>query len=353
MKDKEPKFKNPILLAAFSAAIVFVGFKPLFDLTPDGVSKEVLVAGIGALFVTIITLVLLKNQTDLQQQMQAERSRQEERQKRSEQLRQGKLEAYSEALQSLEKIVKGEKLSAQNLNELRFSVFKLQLIGDSGAYEHYQQILETLAAYYGNQNFTESEVEIDESTMKQIFESAHLFSNNCRSDEYLNLPPIKDFGLGLEKSLMSVSVRKELDGGIQEYIELHKISEEHGANLSKVVTTLENQVGLQANYKKTQISLAGLTTSEKRKNILYLNTQKKDGIIFTIADSTEEDLATKVQQQLRLHYPKAKKKFRQDQKRYAVEIRLPWEDTDTIDLRPLAECLEITLKELSLKKFSK
>ncbi|MBL6808973.1 MAG: hypothetical protein ISQ57_00340, partial [Litoricola sp.] len=93
--------KNPLVLAASTAAIVFIGFKPLFDLAPDGISKEVLVAGIGALFVTIVTLVLLKNQTENQTKLLQEQSRQIENQKKSEQLRGKKLETYFNALNNL------------------------------------------------------------------------------------------------------------------------------------------------------------------------------------------------------------------------------------------------------------
>ncbi len=60
---------NVTILSAVSI-VLFIGFKPLFEATPEGVAREILVAGLGALFVTLITLILLDRQNEAQKEPQ-------------------------------------------------------------------------------------------------------------------------------------------------------------------------------------------------------------------------------------------------------------------------------------------
>lgn len=339
--------KNPLVLAASTAAIVFIGFKPLFDLAPDGISKEVLVAGIGALFVTIVTLVLLKNQTENQTKLLQEQSRQIENQKKSEQLRGKKLETYFNALNNLNEIVINQQLSDEDINKLRFAVLEVQLVCKPEVYDEYNKILQSLVDYYEASKSDESAVEIDDSAMEAVLHLAHEFSNACRKD--MDLEEIKIEGSALKNSISATAARKELKGGIQEFIEIQGISGEQSEQIGKIVSTLEKQVGLQARYTKSQISLAGKTAKQKRKNVVYLNTQKANGIILIIAESTDESLATDLVSKLQQHYPKIAKKFRKHQGRYSVEIRIAWQEQS--DLGPLAACLQDVLQLLGLSRF--
>ena len=347
MERKEPVWRNPLILAASTAAIVFIGFKPLFDLAPDGISKEVLVAGIGALFVTFVTLVLLKNQTENQTKLLQEQSRQIENQKKSEQLRGKKLETYFNALNNLTAIVKNQQLSDEDINKLRFAVLELQLVCRQKVYEEYNEILQSLVDYYKTFKGDESAVEISDAEMENVLHLAYEFSNACRED--MDLEAIKVEGSALKNSISATAARKELEGGIQEFIEVKGISGEQSEQIGKIVSTLEKQVGLQARYTKSQISLAGKTAQQKRKNVVYLNTQKANGIILIIADSTDESLATDLASKLKQHYPRTIKKFRKDQGRYSVEIKIAWQDQS--DLDPLAACLQDVLPLLGLRRF--
>ena len=99
--------KNSIILLIALAVIVFVGFKPLFEYAPEGISKELLVAGFGAIFVTLISLFLLEQQAS---------------QAKENLLREKKLEEYFAAVKLVRDGVADNILSQDELNNIKFGI---------------------------------------------------------------------------------------------------------------------------------------------------------------------------------------------------------------------------------------
>ena len=343
-KTKEPFWKSSLALSALSAAIVFFGFKPLFDLTPDGISKEVLVAGIGALFVTFVTLVLLKRQTETQ-----------ERQKQSETLYAKKIDIYFDAMKKLEDIVSKERLSKKDMNELSFSAFNLQIVGNAKAFEIYYEAIKDLRSA-GEDKFetspkTESEldeVELDEDSMSNLFERIHSFSNACRLDLKLEELSQRVASQALGTASASSQVRKELDGGFDEFSKLRGVeSNVRQEQLAHLIQSLTKGVDLVEKYARTQISLVRNITNGKRKNLAYIGVQKS---VITLGFGGVEDKSVidGFTKQLENEYGAVTKKWKN---KFGVEIRFPWreegESVDKLDklidvMKQCRDCLDST-----------
>ena len=319
--------KNPLVLAASTAGIVFIGFKPLFDLAPDGISKEVLVAGIGALFVTIVTLVLLKNQTENQTKLLQEQSRQIENQKKSEQLRGKKLETYFNALNNLNEIVINQQLSDEDINKLRFAVLEVQLVCKPEVYDEYNKILQSLVDYYKASKSDESAVEIDDSAMEAVLHLAHQFSNACRDD--MDLEKIKAEGSALKNSISAGSARKEVDPSAW-----YKCcpSEKSQQLLKGFLNNLEAGTDLKAKFTKTQISLGAVSESSgKRRAVAYVQRpQKKElKIAFAASPLIQEKDATEWANRLEENSIRAEKT--EWKKFHGVTVRLTWDEWPSVD----------------------
>ena len=320
-------FKNPLVLADSTAAIVFIGFKPLFDLAPDGISKEVLVAGIGALFVTIVTLVLLKNQTENQTKLLQEQSRQIENQKKSEQLRGKKLETYFNALNNLNEIVKNQQLSDEDINKLRFAVLEVQLVCEPNVYKSYNEILQSLVEYYTESKSDESAVEIDDSSMETVLHLAHQFSNACRID--MDLEKIKVEGSALKNSISAGTARTEVDPSTW----FNDGPSEKARQLLKgFLNDLEAGTDLKAKFTKTQISLGAISESSgKRRAVAYIQRpQKKDlKIDFAASPLILEKDATEWANRLEKNSIRAKKTGWKNF--HSVTVRLAWDEWPSSD----------------------
>ena len=333
-KTKEPFWKSSLALSALSAAIVFFGFKPLFDLTPDGISKEVLVAGIGALFVTFVTLVLLKRQTETQ-----------ERQKQSETLYAKKIDIYFDAMKKLEEIVSNERLSKKHMNELSFSAFNLQIVGNAKAFEiYYEAIKDLRVAGEGKfetslkpESETDFEVELDDDSMLNLFERIHAFSNACRLDLKLEELSQSVASEALGASPVSSQVRKELEGGFDEFSKLRGVeSKVRQQQLTQFIQSLTDGVELVAKYARTQISLGRNMANGKRKNLAYIGVQKS---VITLGFGGVEDKA--VIEGFTNKLQKYGAVTKQWKNKFGVEIRFPLiEDGQVGDIGQLIEVMK-------------
>ena len=68
------KSNTNLVLIFILALAIYLGFEPLFQLAPSGISREVLVAALGAIFVLFTTVVVLRAQTEMQNQLMREQN---------------------------------------------------------------------------------------------------------------------------------------------------------------------------------------------------------------------------------------------------------------------------------------
>ena len=109
-------FKNNqllIVIITITLAMYF-GFQPLFESTPGGIAREILVAAMGAIFVLFTTVVVINQQADRQQELE-----------KSDKLFERKLAVYSAAFDQMKKSIENQEISETDIVELRFIAHRL------------------------------------------------------------------------------------------------------------------------------------------------------------------------------------------------------------------------------------
>lgn len=354
-KNKDlKKFRNYILLF-MTSVFLFVGFKPLFDIAPAGISREILVAGIGALFVTFITLVLLEKQTETQSQLLDKQAKDQRElldkqakdqadQSKNDYLYKSRADVYKASITAVQEMIKDNKLTIINMNELPFKLLNIQMLeGDkSDAATHFASVVECLNSIYEGKQ--QEDVMLHEEDKVRLIGVMAVFANSCRSDLGLSALPFEQVSRitsVLNQTTEVVNkVRQELEGGINEFGSRQNLTTEQQKQLAEVINWAETKMGLRVSYKPTQISLAGLTLKDTAKNVVYINTQKTDGIVMTVGDSKDRELAQELVQLLKETTFKINMKSREDQGRYCAEVRIPW---DQEELAPNLESVAVAI----------
>ena len=107
--------KNGLLIVITTIALaMYFGFQPLFESTPGGIARELLVAALGAIFVLFTTVVVINQQADKQQELE-----------KSDKLFERKLAVYSDAFDQAKRCIENQEISEADLVELRFIAHRL------------------------------------------------------------------------------------------------------------------------------------------------------------------------------------------------------------------------------------
>ena len=276
--------KNSIVLLIALAIIVFLGFKPLFEYAPEGVSKELLVAGIGAIFVTLISLFLLEQQAS---------------QAKENLLREKKLEEYFAAVKLVRDGVADNILSQDELNNIKFGILTLQLVGSPTAVSAYNKVFEKMNEAFERES---QSLSVDSPSFlllddhsSELFELVQVFSNECRLD--MNLLQISaddssKITTNVSKNTSARVVRQEIS--INETFKNANYSDEESKKTKELISFFENTLGLKAKGTNTQISIAPHSGGIKSgQNIAYLNKRKNYlNIGLAIPQGTLEEVVT-------------------------------------------------------------
>lgn len=281
---------NAIVLVAISI-VLFIGFRPLFEVTPDGVAREILVAGLGALFVTLVTLILLDRQSetqkelidqqtklsfDMQKGLHEDQRQYQEEQKKNEYLHKKKVDAYFEAIEKLRLIIKDRKLSSNQQDELPFLLYSLQLVGNRKALASFRDVSDILV---GTEEFSkprageEDQILLDDRRIRALQKQMFGFCEACRED--LGLEPTADLEGSVitvfEKSTKTGRAREPLPNGFEDYAS--KLPEVNKQKLRDLIRVIEEQAGVVAKYTKSLVSFGALKPNGARKVVAYLSAQ--------------------------------------------------------------------------------
>lgn len=279
-KSRLTLWKHTLTLSLIISILVFLGFRPLFELTPSGISKEILVAGIGALFVTLITLILLERQAETQKDLLRQQYEAQEKQKQSEYLYTRKIDQYNQAMQKLHMILGNGAVSIQDLDEGQFALSNLQLFGNVDACKSYQRVVEKMVEIHTDeQDSGDNSRHLDEGEKKDLFNLICAFTNACRIDMGLEEIPYQETMnlLRIEEQIeeKKLAARQPLQGGLAEFAKSHKLSEEKESSLKRLIDVLKSEVGVVEKYTRSEISIAVQISATKTKNIAYLKPQKE------------------------------------------------------------------------------
>jgi hypothetical protein len=158
------------LLGIFIVGVaVYLGFTPLFQLTPAGVPQAVISSAFGAIFVIILTMYLLNKQTELEQQS-----------KQSERIFDEKVKLYQVILDSIRDILLDGKITKEEMNRLPFPVIRMQMLGGDDAISSFQKVYEMLNKIYSASPEDTADLSDDDKT--EIFKLMSKFAGLCRLD---------------------------------------------------------------------------------------------------------------------------------------------------------------------------
>lgn len=115
---------NLVLISVLALAI-YLGFEPLFQVAPSGISREVLVAAIGAIFVLFTTVVVLRAQTEMQNQLMKDQNELQLKQTLNISQFSQKLKIYEQAFAVTRSCIQNGKITAENLVEMQFVIHEL------------------------------------------------------------------------------------------------------------------------------------------------------------------------------------------------------------------------------------
>ena len=273
------RFTNLIVLATLTG-LIFVGFKPLFEWAPIGISREILVAGIGALFVTLVTLILLDRQSETQRDLLAQQSKdqaeQQEKQKKNEMLYRSRITSYTHTVEQIKNMIKDNQLTLSNMNELPYALFNIQMLesDDSRTTESFTEVVKILNEIYKDSN-DEEDVELETDDKHRLIQAMAQFSNDCRTDlnlTRLHMERVDEIVTVLNRSSETTAKkpqRQALVGGVPEWGKIKKLTNEQNVGLDKFLDALKTKFKIEA--KATEHVIALSTELGKRKlNVLYI-----------------------------------------------------------------------------------
>lgn len=212
----------------FIGLAAFLGFSPLFKALNSNISAEIIGAAFSAIFILVVTKVLISHQSDIEHQS-----------KKNEQVFLTRLDLYRKSHNSVVTILNSKKLSDHDLNTILGKFFELELVAPDNIIKSYQLIVKELTTLYAESNDNDTQANVDEGTpslsvevksddVKKLFQLLRDFANNVRKD--LNLSGIEYTGAEKQEfedavldtvaevqDVMSFGPRQPLEGGIDEF----------------------------------------------------------------------------------------------------------------------------------------
>jgi hypothetical protein len=330
---------NAIVLVAISI-VLFIGFRPLFEVTPDGVAREILVAGLGALFVTLVTLILLDRQSetqkelidqqtklsfDMQKGLHEDQRQYQEEQKKNEHLHRKKVDAYFEAIEKLRLVIKDRKLSPNQQDELPFLLYNLQLVGNRKTLASLIVVTNILVGSEDSpksRTGEEDEIFLDDRRISDLQKQMFKFCEDCRED--LGLESTADLEGSVitvfEKSTKTGRAREPLPNGFNDYAS--RLTEGKKEKLWELIRAIEDQAGVVAKYTKSLVSFGALKPNGARKVVAYLSAQV-GAVSVSIGSHSDKEFVEKIAGDA---LEEGTFKVGQWNDGSSIELKIPWED---------------------------
>ena len=169
---------SQVIIPVCVGVTIYIGFSPLLQFAPEGISKEFVIAGLGAIFVSYLTTILLKRQSEIGNS-----------EKRNEVLFTERLTVYKSALDALKEILAGGSITKLGLINLNFMLIQLQFIGGESPTKSFEMIIDKLAANFADDEDEQTKISVD--LMAEGFLEIYKFTRECRKDME-SLPPLKE-----------------------------------------------------------------------------------------------------------------------------------------------------------------
>jgi len=165
-KKKSQRIIIALVIIGFS---VYLGFTPLFELIQGGVAGAVVGASFGAIFVIVLTMYLLNQQTEIEQES-----------KKSERVFDEKVKLYQFILNVSKDMVEDEVLTREEIMKLPFAMINLQMIGGDKTIKAFQDVFSKINNVYSKNQ--EDNTGIDDEERVEILKILSTFATQCRID---------------------------------------------------------------------------------------------------------------------------------------------------------------------------
>lgn len=328
---------NSIVLLLITFALFF-GFRPLFEMTPEGVAREILVAGLGALFVTLVTLILLERQADTQRDLNelhashldelqgaalVKQTQFQDKQKKSEYLHKKKVDAYLEVVEKTRQVIEDRKVTATQQDEVPFLLFGLMLVGSTEVIDRFREVASILMPS-GEKSISvgaeeEDETLLDDNALSLLRNKMLAFCEGCRED--FGLDPMGELAGPLNELLKLSSdsgrAREPLQGGFDEWAARVPLASRD--KLKQLINALEDDAGLTPKFTKTSISFGGKKESGTRKVVAYVSANQRR-VTLSMGGVSKEF----AKEHLTLLSESSAAQLQEWRGSFAIDVSLPW-----------------------------
>ena len=151
LKETKQKSQRTIIALVIIGIAVYLGFTPLFELIQGGVAGAVIGSSFGAIFVIVLTMYLLNQQTEIEQES-----------KKSERVFEEKVKLYQYILNVSKDMVEDEILTREEIMKLPFAMIQLQMIGGDETIRAFQDVFSKINEVYAKNQEDNTGIDDDE-----------------------------------------------------------------------------------------------------------------------------------------------------------------------------------------------
>lgn len=211
---------------------VFLGFTPIFQAFNSSISSEVVGAAFSAIFILIVTKMLISHQSDSDQKA-----------KRSEQIFAQRLELYRRCIDGIIVMLDNSQISVGDMSKLRKNLIELTSMAPDNVIRSYLNIVSELSSSINmvapqiSEGADENEkdgasVDIKPEVVSELWNKLRMFAQDVRKD--LDLAGVEYSGvereefskmmsttvMEVENSIDSLSSKRPLAGGVTEFFKV-------------------------------------------------------------------------------------------------------------------------------------
>ena len=269
------------------ALALYVGFDVLLDHVATEMSKDAVIAAIGAIFVILSTKLLMERESE---------NRLVEERRAT--VFKDNLADYRKAADKIIQILKDNKISPNELHEMREVHSKLILLGARDAIECSRVFISKCYEFLECDETDNETLRLSEEQVEVLWSLALNFLGSARSglhiendtfDIDLEVSAFRTLNKNQSRVEKKYKARQELTGGVSEWVNYKRVPKEIIDPIEKLIKTLENSnLSLKSKCAKTQISFHNYRHPTKN-NVLYINNYNKSQNSLTLCLNGKAD----------------------------------------------------------------
>jgi len=333
-KDFRSKYLNYLFIMLLAIAL-YVGFDVLLDKVPTEMSKEAVVAAIGAIFVILSTKLLMERESE---------NRLVEERRAT--VFKDNLADYRNAADKIIKILKDNEINPSELHEMREVHSKLILLGARDAIECSRAFISQCYEFLESDETDNETLSLSEKQVEVLWSLALNFLGSARSglhvendtfDIALEVDAFRTLNKSQSRVEKKYKARQELTGGVSEWVNINIVPKEIIDPVEKLIKILESSdLSLKSKCAKTQISFHNYRHQKKSNRVLYINgyNKRKHCLTLSLNSRSDKEYFTDASEKLKDFRAKLKGPKMKDGS-YHVSFDVPIDSISHVGLQPL------------------